>query len=62
MAIREAEWNRVKLGRFECRMNFNYNREWQNRFYHLKQVRPIFIETPEEILVVTVYTYFFDQE
>ena len=41
-------------------MNFPYNGKWNKKFYKTKQVRPIFVETLEEILVVTVYTYYFD--
>ncbi len=29
------------------------------KFYHTKRVRPIFVEEELEIVVVTVYTYFY---
>jgi len=58
-AIRSAEWKPAELGRLECRMDFPYNREWNGRFYTTKRVRPIFVEEPEQILVVTVYGYYF---
>jgi hypothetical protein len=40
-------------------MDFPFGREWNGRFYQTKQVRPVFVEEAAEILVVTVYTYFF---
>ena len=32
---------------------------WNGVFYATKRVRPIFVEEVAEIVVVTVYTYFF---
>jgi len=32
---------------------------WNGRHYLTKQVRPIFVDEPERIVVVTVYVYFF---
>lgn len=58
-AIRQAPWQPARLGRWECRMNFPYGREWNNTVYTIKQVRPIFVEEADEIVVVTIYTYFF---
>ena len=31
------------------------------KIYAIKQVRPIFVEEAAEIVVITVYTYYFDQ-
>jgi hypothetical protein len=57
--IRLAEWQPAELGRLECRMDFPYGKEWNGKVYRTKQVRPIFVEEAEEIIVVTVYTYYF---
>jgi hypothetical protein len=46
-------------GRLECRKRLSYGREWNGKAYATKQVRPIFAEEPNEILVVTVYVYYF---
>ena len=46
-------------GRFEYRLNFQYNNVWRGRQYAIKQVVPIVIEKANELLVVTVLTYFF---
>jgi hypothetical protein len=58
-AIREAEWTEASGGRWECRLNFSFKDEWNGKHYDTKQVRPIFVEDEAEIVVVTVYTYFF---
>jgi hypothetical protein len=57
-AVRSSPWEPAELGRLECRMNFDFGQGWNGKVYATKQVRPIFVEA-EEILVVTVYTYYF---
>lgn len=57
--IRSEQWQPAELGRLECRKNFVYNAEWNGVRYPTKQVRPIFVEEADEILVVTVYVYYF---
>lgn len=57
--IRTCPWEPAELGRFECRLNLPYGKEWHGKTYQTKQVRPIFVEQADEILVVTVYTYYF---
>ena len=39
--------------------NFDYRKEWNRKFYATKQVRPVFVEEASELVVVTVYTYYF---
>ena len=58
-AIRTSPWQPAELGRLECRKDFAYQSEWNGTFYSTKQVRPIFVKEAEEIVVVTVYSYFF---
>jgi len=58
-AIRTIPWEPAELGRLECRKDFAYGREWNGKFYETKQVRPIFVEEADEIVVVTVYVYYF---
>jgi hypothetical protein len=48
----------VGTGRMECRKAFPFNREWNKKLYATKEVRPIFVEEADEIVVVTVYTYY----
>ena len=58
-AIRSEPWQPAELGRLECRKDFPFGLLWQGRHYQTKQVRPIFVEEEDEIVVVTVYTYYF---
>jgi len=60
-AIRTMPWQPAELQRFECRKDFAYGKEWNEQLYTTKQVRPIFVEEVSEIVVVTVYTYYFEQ-
>lgn len=57
--IRHSTWEPAELGRLQCRKNFPFGGEWNGRPYATKQIRPVFVEEPGEILVVTVYTYYF---
>lgn len=58
-AIRESSWQSAESKRQECRKNFAFEKAWNNKYYKTKQVRPVFVEEAEEIVVVTVYIYFF---
>jgi hypothetical protein len=58
-AVRTSPWRPAELGRLECRRSFAYGQEWNGRFYNTKQVRPIFVEEADKIVVVTVYAYYF---
>ncbi len=60
-AIRTMPWQPAELERLECRKDFAYGKEWNGKLYTTKQVRPIFVEEASEIVVVTVYTYYFEQ-
>ena len=57
--IYTASWGPAERGRCECRMDFSYGREWNGKFYATKRVRPVFVEEPNEILVMTAYVYYF---
>jgi len=58
-AIRTSPWQPSELGRLECRKDFAFEADWQGKRYATKQVRPIFVEEANEIVVITVYTYYF---
>ena len=58
-AIQAGAWEQAELGRLQCRKNFAFRRQWNGVWYATKQVRPIFVEDPGEIVVVTVYVYYF---
>jgi hypothetical protein len=57
--IRNGTQEPAKNNRFICRENFQYNDYWNDSFYPIKQVAPVFVEEANEIVVVTVYSYYF---
>jgi hypothetical protein len=57
--IQTAPWQPARQGRWECRKNFDYGRDWNGKFYTTKQVHPIFVEESDEMVVITVYVYYF---
>ena len=57
-AIRRTEWQPAERGRFDCRQELSFGRDWNGRHYSSKQVRPVFVDEPTEIVVVTVYVYY----
>ena len=58
-AIRTCPWGTADLGRLDCRKDFPYQRDWNGKIYAMRQVRPVFLDEPGEIVVITVYTYYF---
>ena len=56
--VRSGHWEPAELGRMECRKKFPFGQEWNGKVYAGKEVRPIFVEEADEIVVVTVYTYY----
>ena len=57
--ISTAHWTSAERGRSECSKEFDYKKVWNNKYYPKKQIRPIFIEHVDEIIVVTVYVYYY---
>jgi hypothetical protein len=57
--IRTSPWQAAELGRLDCQNDFAYEQEWNGTYYSTKRVRPIFAEEAIEIVVVTVYSYYF---
>ena len=58
-AIRNAPWQSADRGRLECQYDFSFANVWNGKYYETKQVRPVFAEEVNEIVVVTVYSYYF---
>ncbi len=57
--IQTSQWKNAELDRLQCQKDFVFNKDWNNKKYKTKQIKPIFIEEKDEILVVTVYVYYF---
>ena len=58
-AVRTCPWGTAELRRLDCRKDFPFGKEWNGKVYATKQVRPVFVEEAGEIVVITVYTYYF---
>lgn len=57
--IKTSPWEPAELGRLGCRKDFKFQKIWNKKYYATKQVRPIFVEEENEIVIVTIYTYYF---
>ncbi|UXE62620.1 MAG: DUF4258 domain-containing protein [Woronichinia naegeliana WA131] len=58
-AIRTGICQKAKAGRFKYQATFQYDAVWQGKFYTLKKVAPVVAETELELVVITVYTFYF---
>jgi hypothetical protein len=58
-AIRVGSIEPAKHDRLLYRANFQYNKHWQGKFYRIKQVAPVVKEETYEMVVITVYTFYF---
>jgi hypothetical protein len=58
-AVRKGSREPAIRGREICRYNFAFNRKWQGKHYAIKQVAPVMKEEDEEVIVITVYTFYF---
>jgi Domain of unknown function (DUF4258) len=58
-AIEKGSREPAKHGREMCRYNFAFNRFWQGKHYLIKQVAPVVKDEATEIVVITVYTFYF---
>ena len=58
-AIEHGAREAAKHGREMCRFNFAFGQTWQGKTYAIKQVAPVIKEESREIVVITVYTFYF---
>jgi hypothetical protein len=58
-AIRTETWQPAEAGRLECRKDFVFNTKWNGKPYATKQIRPVFVDEPDAVVVVTAYVYYF---
>ena len=60
-AIRDGQREPAQRGLFLYRLNLEFKREWDGRYYGVQQVAPVVAEEPDRIVVVTVYTFYFQE-
>ncbi len=58
-AIRIGEKEPAKGGRFLYRLNLEFKRTWDGQYYGVQQVAPVVKDEEDEIVVITVYTFYF---
>lgn len=58
-AVREGTREPAKRGRVLCRFNSTFDSDWQGNHYAVKQVAPVIRENANEIVVITVYVFYF---
>ena len=58
-AIRHGVREPAKMGRELYKYNLPFNRPWGGNVYAVKQVAPVIREEASEIVVITVYTFYF---
>ena len=60
-AIRNGQKEQAQRGLSQYKLNLEFNREWDGRFYRVQQVVPIVAEEPGKYIVVTVYAFYFQE-
>jgi len=58
-AIRIGLKETAQRGLFQYRINLEYKREWDGKYYDVQQVLPVVAEEKDRIIVVTVYVFYF---
>ncbi len=61
-AIRIGEREAAQRGLSLYRLNLEFNRAWHGRRYRMQQVAPVVAEEEDRLVVVTVYTFYFQEE
>ncbi|MBI4526738.1 MAG: DUF4258 domain-containing protein [Deltaproteobacteria bacterium] len=60
-AIRIGQRETAHRGLVLYRLNVEFNREWDGRYYGVQQVAPVVAEEKDRFVVVTVYTFYFQE-
>lgn len=60
-AIELGERELAQRGLSVYRMNFEYKRQWDGRYYGMQQVAVVVAEESDRLVVVTVYTFYFQE-
>ncbi len=58
-AVKSGNREPAKKGRILCRKNFQFDSMWCGKKYNIKQIAPVIIEEDSEIVVITVYSFYF---
>jgi hypothetical protein len=58
-AIRIGQREPAQRGLFLYRLNIEFKRDWDGRYYNVLQIAPIVAEETHRFVVITVYTFYF---
>jgi len=58
-AVEKGSRRPAKRGREMCRYSLPFGQTWQRKQYAIKQVAPVIKELASEIIVITVYTFYY---
>jgi hypothetical protein len=62
IAIRIGQRESAQRGLTQFRLNVPFGRQWSGRHYEVQQIVAVVAEESNRLVVVTVYTFYFDQE
>jgi len=60
-AIRIGQREAAQRGLFLYRLNLEFHREWEARYYGVQQVAPVTSDEGDRPVVVTVYVFYFQE-
>ena len=58
-AIDKGSSEPARKGRLKFRKNFPFYAMWRGKHYSVKQVAPVVSKENDELVVITVYVYYF---
>ena len=60
-ALRLGQRELTRRGLVQYRLNIEFKRDWAGRYYGVQQIVPVVDEEAGRIVVVTVYTFYFQE-
>ena len=59
VTIRKGTSEPARKGRLMFRKNFSFNGYWRGKHFAIKQVAPVVSEEEDQLVVVTVFVFYF---
>lgn len=60
-AIRIGQKEPGQRGLVLYRLNLEFKRKWDGRYYGIQQIAPVVAEEKNRLVVITVYTFYFQE-
>lgn len=61
-AIQTGQKESAQRGLFMYRLNIPFHKEWDGQYYNIQQVAPVVDEEATRTVVITVYTFYFQDD